>query len=412
MKILILSQYFPPAGGSAAAKMYDLAQYLHRNGHHVSVVTEMPNYPTGITHEDYRGKIFINTNENGVAVYRTWVYASPEKQKFLPRFLNYLSFMITSVFGALAAGRHDIIYVYSPPLFLGLTAWLVHKLYRIPFIFMVNDLWPRAAVFLGFLKNKKTIKLAELMEKFIYDTASKIFVYSEEMAKEITNSGVSHDRVAIHPLWIDTESFKPIDNIKEFKRKHDIEGKFTVLHAGNMGFAQGIDNLIEAAKILKDEKDISFFLVGGGVETVELVRLRDRYCLNNVKFMNHQPVNTMPYFFSAADVLFVHLNKAPHRIGTIPEKALAYMSCGRPILIAAEGAAAELVKKNDCGIAVEPQDPRSIADGILLLYGNNELRKKLGKNARKAAVNFFDKNLVLHNVERHLKEIVDGTCRI
>ena len=229
------------------------------------------------------------------------------------------------------------------------------------------------------------------------------------MGQEITNTGIRRKKIEVHPLWIDTRFFKPLQGITEIRKKHGFERKFVVLYAGSMGLAQGIDNLIESARILQNKNNISFVLVGGGIKREKLIQLKDRYALKNVKFINPQPIETMPYFFSAADVLFVHLNKAPHRVGTIPEKALAYMSCGKPILMAAEGAAAELVQKHDCGISVEPQNPKAIADGILLLYQDERLRERLGRNARKAAVNFFDKNLVLGNIERQLKEIVSQT---
>ncbi len=407
MQVLLLTQYFPPETGSAAAKMAEMAQYLKERGHHVSVVSQVHCYPAGVVYPGYEGAWFRRELLDGVRTTRTWSYASPERGKFKPRLLNYASFMGTALAGILSGSRPDIILVYSPPLFLGVTAAVAGKIRGCPFVFWVNDLWPRAAIHLGFMQDNAFYRLACAMERFIYRRAARIFVYSQRMLEEVVVDGASRVKMECHPLWIDTEIFHPDPaGAAQVRRQYGWEEKFVVLYGGNIGLAQGLDVMIESARRLTQIPAIHFVLVGSGVEKEKLADMAASYGLSNVEFIGHQPKEKVCAFFSAADVLFAHLKEAPHRVGTVPEKVLAYMACGRPVLLAAqEGAVADLVRKHRCGVAVPPDNPEALAQAILSLYRAPEPLRAMGSQGRQAAVAHFAGSIVLPAMEARLASL-------
>jgi colanic acid biosynthesis glycosyl transferase WcaI len=407
MRILLLSQYFPPEAGSAAAKMAEMAEYLQHRGHQVAVVSQVPNYPAGVVYPGYEGAWFRQEQKNGVRITRTWSYASPERDRFKPRFINYVSFMGTSLAGMLAGPRPDVILVYSPPLFLGLAAAAAGAVWGCPFIFWVNDLWPRAALSLEFMQEGTLYRLACALESFIYRRAARIFVYSREMLEEVVQGGASRAKLECHPLWIDTNIFYPDPRgAEQVRRQYNWGGKFVVLYGGNIGLAQGLNVFIESARILSEVKNIHFVLLGGGVERDNLANLAATYQLTNVEFIAHKPKEQVPAYFSAADLLFAHLKDAPHRVGTVPEKILAYMACGRPVLMAAqEGAALEVVRKHHCGLAVPPENPQAVAQAIMSLHDDPSQVELLGREGRRAVETHFAENLVLQAMEASMLKL-------
>ena len=309
--------------------------------------------------------------------------------------------MGTSLAGMLAGPRPDLMLVYSPPLFLGLTAASASAVWGCPFIFWVNHLWPRAALSLEFMQEGPLYRLACAMESFIYRRAARIFVYSKEMLEEVVGGGADRTRLECHPLWIDTKIFFPDpQGAEKVRRDYGWEGKFVVLYGGNLGLAQGLDVFIESARILREFQDIHFVLLGSGVAKDNLANLVAKYQLTNVEFISHQPKEQVPAFFSAADLLFAHLKAAPHRVGTVPEKILAYMACGRPVLMAAqEGAALEVIRKHRCGLAVPPDAPESVARAIVSLYEDSSPVESMGREGRRAVETHFGDSLVLKAME-------------
>jgi len=411
MHVLLLSQIFPPETGSAAAKMEEMAHFLRGQGHRVSVVSQVPCYPAGVVYPGYEGAWFRQEFRDGLRISRTWSYASPERRRLRPRLLNYLSFMATALAGILAGPRPDIIVVYSPPLFLGLTATLAGKIWRCPFVFWVNDLWLRAARAYGFLPPGSLYGLGSLYERFIYRQAGRIFVYSQEMLEEVVADGGRREKIECHPLWIDTEVFHPDPvGASQVREQYGWGDRFVVLYGGNIGLAQGLEVLLEAARRLRDHAEIHFVLVGSGIEQERLVQMACEQGLTNVEFIGHQPKEKVGAFFSAGEVLFAHLKAAPHRVGTVPEKILAYMACGRPVLLAVqEGAAADIIRSYDCGQVVPPDNPEELAQAILSLYGNRQQLHQMGLKGRQATETYFASPKVLQAMTASLTDLARGS---
>ena len=412
MRVLLISHFYPPEPNSAAQKMSDLAQHLAASGHQATVITGFPNYPDGLLHKGYRRTLYQRQQINGVSVIRTFLLTAPRGRMFGPRMKNYVSFMLTSMYGAIGAGRHDLVYVYSPPLFLGVSGYVVSRLFRVPLVLDVNDLWPKAPIQLGILKNPALIRIAQTLERFVYAKTHHIFFYSHGMRQDVVGRGVPKAKTEIHPLWVDTDIFRPVPEEQgaEVRGNYGKGDRLVVMYTGNLGLPQGLDTAIECARILKErgESQVLFVFVGGGADRERLIRLSQSYGLDNVTFVPPQPVSAMPAFMSAADVLLLHLDKAPFRMGTIPGKLLTYMSSGRPVLVGVEGEAADLVRQTACGVAVEPQNPEAMAQGITNL-ADAELRRRMGEAGRQAAVTRFDRRKLLAEVESRLEEIV--ACR-
>ena len=410
MKALLLTQYYPPEPGSAAQKMSELAKHLLERGHQVTVVTGFPNYPDGVLFGGYRRKLYHRDQIDGVNVIRTFLLIAPRRRSLGPRMKNYLSFMLSSIYGSLITGRHDIVYVYSPPLFLGVSAYVISRLFRAPFVLDLNDLWPKGPVHLGVLKNRTLIRMAEMLERFVYARAHHIFFYSHRMRQDVVAAGVPEAKTEVHPLWVDTELFKPTseEQAANIRKEYGMSDRLVVMYTGNLGLPQGLDTAIECARVLKagGHDEVLFVFVGGGADRDRLVQLSQGYELDNVLFIPPQPVSSMPAFMSASDVLLLHLDKAPFRMGTIPGKLLTYMSAARPVLAGLEGEGADIVTRNRCGVVVEPQNPEAMAQGVLGL-ADPEMRRHMGEEGRRAALSQFDRRELLDTLERRFQEIID-----
>ena len=405
MKVLFLTLNFPPEP-SPAVRIFQLGKYLINQGHKVTVVTGFPNVPQGVIYEGYRRKLYSKETIKGMKVIRVFIYITTRRKQFLPRLLNYLSFTFTSILGAMVAGRHQIIWARTPPVFTGISAYIISLLKRKPYIVEIQDLWPKGPIALGYLKNRYLISLAKAIERFMYKKACRVYVISHTMRKEVINTGVEPGKVEIHFNWVDTNIYRPVREVTGLRKEYNLNGKFVILFAGNIGLAQGLEYVLEAAKLLQEKKDIVFVFVGGGIEKKKLLQIKELYQLQNALFIPRQPELVIPKFLSMADVLLIHLNKAEHRRAAIPSKTQAYMSCERPLLVAAECDAAEIVIQNRCGITVAPQDPEAIAEAVLYLDSTRHLLEEMGKNARDYALKSFDQQKLVQEIERSLQDIL------
>lgn len=391
MKILLLSAYFPPDTGSASHLFYELGSELVKRGHEVKVVTSFPSYhPTGDLSK-YRGKIFMKEDKEGIEVLRIKVPQFPRHIPFA-RALWQFSLAFLFIFPSLRIKEIDVILVYSPPLTLGITAWILSRLKNAKFILNVQDLFPQSVIDLGILKNKLLIKFFEAMEKFVYKKADFITVHSEGNKEHVVKKGKEPDRVFVIPNWVDIEFLKPNDKNNEFSKKYNLDGKFIVSFAGVLGYSQDIDIILEAAKKLEEYEDIIFIIVGDGVEKPRLVKKAEDMKLKNVRFLPMQPRHIYPQVIQSSDISLATLHsfvKTP----VVPSKILSIMAIGKPVIAAMDlnGDAPKLIEEAKCGFAIPPEDSDLLAEKILELYKNKKLRETLGRNGRRYA----EKNLAL-----------------
>ena len=415
MKMILLTQYFPPEPGSVSIKMAELAEYLARKGHRITVVTSFPNYPTGKFYKGYRVSLIrkerkiLTHDEKEIQIIRVPLLPTSKRKSFIHRTVNHGSFMISATYGGLLAGKPDLIYFRSPPPFLGVTSYVLKRLFKVPVIMELTDLWPEAPIALGVIKNRLLIEWANRFVKSVYNHVDFIFFYSNKHREEVLNLGIPRNKTEIHPLWVDTELFKEQDKeeIKKNRLKYGLNKKFVIMYAGLISYAQGLDVVIDAAIKLRNHPDIAFVFVGDGPHKDIMVQKAKEEKLSNIIFIPFQPLDEIPTILSMADVLLAHLSPAPHRLGTIPEKVLAYMSMGKPLLVGCKGETADLVRRSGSGIVFKPGDSDELVKGILSILNNKE-RDTMGKKGREYAVANFDKRKVLADLEKRLVEIAYG----
>lgn len=405
MKILFLTQYFPPEVGAPQNRIFEFAKQLKKMGHDITVLTAMPNYPKREVFEGYKGKVSFKEELDGIKVVRTWIYVS-KKTGFMPRLMNYLSFTLSSVlFGAPKIEKQDVVITESPPLFLGYSGYLISKRKRAKFVFNVSDLWPESAVKLGVLHNKILIKMSTWLEEFCYRKADLVTGQTKGIVKNIVDRGFDRNKVQLITNGVDCDFFKPENRSEDVRHKFNIDNKFAVCYAGIHGIAQGLEMIIKTANELKEYKDISFVFVGEGPEKEKLVWMAKELGLDNVQFFPMQPKSNMPGIVASMDAAIIPVKKLDLFKGALPSKMFETLASGVPIILSVEGEAEALIKEADAGICVEPENYLEVRDAVLKLYKDEGLRKRLGNNGRDYAMKNYSRYDITKKLEGMLCEI-------
>ncbi len=310
MRILYLSQYFPPEVGATQTRAYEMARGLVARGHHVTMLTEVPNHPSGIIPPAYRGKLWERCPLDGIDVIRLGVITSPHKG-FRERMLFYLSYMGMAIAAGLVVGlrrRYDVIYATSPPLFAGLAGAVLNVLLRTRFVFEVRDLWPESAVALGELSSPRAIRLAEGVERFCYRRARRIVVVTQGIARRLTARGIRPGRVALIPNGANVDEFHPAPEVAAaLRRDLGLGDRFVAIYAGIHGVAQGMETLVEAARLLQDTPEIVLLFVGAGPRKAAVAERAAALGLANLCLLSEQPRAAMPGYLTLAGCTIVPL---------------------------------------------------------------------------------------------------------
>jgi len=377
----MLTQYFPPEAGAAQVRLKELAKGLQRNGHQVTVVTAFPNHPSGVIPPHYRGHFRMKDEVEGIPVWRTWIYPV-QRGRFWKRLLNYFSFVFSSFWGLSKAGKQDIIFFESPPLFLGITALVYGWFTRTRIIMNISDLWPESAVALGLVNSRWMIEAAESLEKLLYRKAWKISCQTEGIRDSLLQRGVPKEKVTFLPNGVNLELFAPRERDLEMAKKLSINAEdFVLIYAGTMGYAQGLESVIRTAEILKDKTDLRFLFVGDGTEKPMLEALVKEKELSSVIFVDFQPVQEMPRYFSLSSASIVPLKKNKLFEGARPSKMFPALGSAVPVIYSGEGEAAELVLSSGGGVVVEPENSAELARAIVELKENPD-RREMGRKGR------------------------------
>lgn len=409
MRVLILSQYYKP---EPIPKPAELAEELSRMGHSVSVVTGLPNYPTGVLYPGFRLGLVQRETADGIQIARTFEFPYHGKNS-IGRMLNYLSFMITAPLGSFFVPRCDVMYVWHPPLTVGVAAWLIAWLHRIPFIYDVQDIWPESVVLSGMLRNKFIIRMLSLIERFVYLRAAHILVVTRGARENLLEKGVNPEKVSVMPHWIDETKSAQIDSQtrQRIRQSYGWTHKFVVLFAGNIGIIQGLDAVVRAAALLPRDCGFLISLIGDGTDKQRLQELAKSLAVDDrVQFIDRHPAEEMPALMEASDALLVHLKSAPMAHWVIPTKIFAYLSAGRPILMAMDGAGADLVRDSGAGIVISPEDAVALSQGIRSLRDlSPEERAAMGRRGREYLVSKYSKQTVLAQYEGKLRMVARRT---
>ncbi|MGE5401623.1 MAG: glycosyltransferase family 4 protein, partial [Ignavibacteriales bacterium] len=385
------------------------AEELKKLGLQVTVITPFPSYLMKKEDAKTRLKLYEKYDDNGVTVYRTFVYAS-DRGSFVKRMLYYLSFTFSSTIVALfKVSKIDYLLTISPPLFTGLTGIIVKKIRKIKFIFDIGDLWPESAIQLGFLKNQTAIDMALKMERSIYLNSDVINSVTRLTQNKLKKFHPYLKRILYVPNFVNTAVVKKVPKDAELLKKLDLNGKIVFGYAGNIGSAQGMKIITDAAKCTKDNKDIVYLIIGDGVDRVLLENEIQNHGLNNVLLLPPVNRNEIVRFISLFDVMIIPLVKNELFTITIPSKLYESMAAQIPVLICVDGEARKIVEDANCGIYVEPENSKMLAEKVLEFYNDIDLIERLGKNGRTRAQEEFDREKVISGFYEYLtREMQDN----
>lgn len=389
MKILYISQYFPPEMGAPSARASELARHWAAAGDDVSVLTGFPNHPTGVVPPEWRSRLrrlAYHEKLAGVDVYRTWLWPLPNGKSH-ERMRNYASFCISAALRGMTLPRPDVIIASSPQLLVGLSGWWLAFSRQIPFVFEVRDLWPEslAAVGLGG-ENSLLHHTLSAVAKFLYQRADRIVVVTPAFKDHlIARWRLPADKIDVVENGVETDLFTPAagSSMSELKKKLGADSRFLVCYIGTMGMAHGLETLLDAAARLQSESpNVLFLLIGEGAEKERIQSLAHSRRLMNVRFLEQQPREKIPAFISASDACLVLLKKTDVFKTVIPTKMLEFMSCARPVILGVEGQAQQIIEDAGAGLVIPPEDANALASAIKQLERNRDLARALGEKGR------------------------------
>ncbi|MBK9942192.1 MAG: glycosyltransferase family 4 protein [Kouleothrix sp.] len=393
MKILIISLWYYP---EPVGKPHDLAVELVKRGHQVTVITGFPNYPSGQIYPGYRSQLLRWETIDGVRVLRV-AHMVDRSRSAVRRILSYMSFsFIATVLGVLLLEQPEVIWTYQ----IGLPGIAIGALKSAPLIHEVQDLWPdwgRSATngISGWLN-----RILMAQEKLIYRRAAAVTTITDGFRSILLTRGITADKIEVIPNWANDEHFRPVDRDMALGIREGLVDRFNVIYGGNIGAAQGLDVVLEAADLLQEVQNIQFTIIGDGVERNELVERARSKDLKNVRFIGSRSPDQMAQYFAFADVLLLHLVQDPAYEITIPSKTYAYLASGRPILAAAQGDVADLIEKIGAGVVCASQDPQALADVVrYFLSISRDEREAIGQAGRNAFLANFTRSQLVTRYE-------------
>ena len=408
MRVLILHMRFYPDLTGTGPVVTELATDLVAMGDEVTVVTSMPHYGRKDIASEYRGRLLHRKKHLGANVWRTFVYVPPNPSGF-HRGINYLSYTFMSVIASLLSGRHDTILCVNPPITVGLSGFLVKLARGTPMIFNVQDIWPDCLMIIGQIRNPLLIHIFQYIEKFIYRVSARVSVLSEGMKQNLIRKGVREDKIVVIPNWADVDHIRPVNKENNFRSVHNLNGRFVVMFAGNLGYIAVLDTVLDAAKLLSDDLNTIFLIVGEGNVKSALVKRAETMGLSNVRFLPTQPKDVLPEMLGAADVSLVTLNRHLGQLN-VPSKTYSIMASARPVLAAVpdDSEIANLVREGNCGVLVPPEDPESLAQAIQNLARQPEFLERLGANGRNYVMAHFGRRKLIRHYLQLLHEVADS----
>ena len=395
MRLLILTQYYPPEIGAPQNRLHELAVRLKANGIHIEVLTALPNYPVSEIMKGYENGENRYEEIDEIPVHRAWIHVSKSKG-IVSRLLNYFSFVWSSYWKGRKMNNFDYLMVESPPLFLGYSAMALAKRLNAKLVFNVSDLWPESAEKLGIVTNKRLLNLAYNLEAKCYTNAHLITGQTQGIVDDI-RARFPNKKVYWLPNGVDVSFYNPTQIIAgNFRIKNGFsEDSILFFYGGIIGHAQGLEVILNAANLLRENSMVQFILQGSGPEKEMLLELKKTLDLNNVHFLEPVSKNEMPAILKSIDVALVPLKNLPLFQGAIPSKVFEALAMEVPLLLGVDGEARKhFIEKGNAGLFFQPENVEDLAKQALFLAENPELRAEMGKKAREYVSENFDRNKI------------------
>ena len=407
MKLLILTQYFPPEVGAPQNRLFELAVRLQKLGVEVIVLTAMPNYPQMEIYKGYEGKNYIYEEMEGLKIHRSSIYVSKSKS-IINRLRNYFSFVISSAkIGNSKLGKFDFLLCESPPLFLGYSAMRLAKQKKAKLIFNVSDLWPESAEKLGVVNNKFLLKLAYNLESKLYHRATLVTGQTQGICHNI-NQRFPSVKTYWLPNGVDLNYYNPSSiPTNNWREKNNFSKEDVVLlYAGIIGIAQGLEVILNAAEKLLNKANIKFVFIGSGPEKDRLLKIKADLKLINVFFLEAISKKEMPFVLKSCNAAIIPLRKLDLFLGAIPSKIFENLAMEVPILLGVNGEARQLfIDKGNAGIYFEPENAEELKNCILKLVEDKEAALQLGRNGRHFVNEFFNRENIANQFYNELKKL-------
>lgn len=388
MHILLIHQAFASLDEGGGTRHYEMACYLAKQGHQITIIASPISYLTGKANQEKIPWKQVERVSPQITIIRTYTYRALHRS-FFHRVVSFVSFMVSSFFAGIRVKNVDVIWGTSPPIFQGFTAWLLSRLKGIPFLFEVRDLWPKFAIDMGVLHNPFLIRASKWLERFLYAHADQVIVNSPGYLEHVEQHGAR--KVNLIPNGVDASMFDPQSDGKEFRAQHNLQDQFIALYAGAHGMANDLDVVLQAAHLLKGRKEICFVLVGDGKEKANLIARAKELELENVRFLPIIPKSKMSEALAAANACIAILKPIKSFKTTYPNKVFDYMAAGRPVILAIDGVSREIIETAQAGIFVQPGSPQEMAKAVEYLQQNSQKAYKMGINGRDYVVENFDR---------------------
>lgn len=406
MKILLIHQYFLEKDGAGISRFNQFVKYWTESGHEVTVICGMIHYMTGTKPKKYFRKWITKEKNGSCSIVRVYV-SDAYNRSFVGRMWAYLSFTCSSVAALFTIPKHDVVIATSPPLHVGIPGFCASRLWRIPLIFEVRDIWPESAIEVGVLKSPLLIRLSYALESFLYQSATRINVLTPAFRDIlIVKKRISPEKIVCIPNGADTDLLLQTIDRDTMRKDLFLEGKFVVLYIGAHGVANHLDQVLDAAHLLKNSPEIVFLFIGTGMKKAELIERATREHLSNVRFLDPVPKERIANYIYASDIGLAVLKKLDIFKTVYPNKLFDYMVCRRPIIVAIDGAARSLVEDARAGVYVAPEDPQALCDAVKTFLQSPSHRATLGDNGHTFATRNFSRSVLAQQYISILQRVV------
>jgi glycosyltransferase involved in cell wall biosynthesis len=406
MHILLIHQAFTALDEPGGTRHYEFALELVAQGHQVTVIASPVSYLTGAASLPGSSTAQkMHDGPEGLRILRAYTYPALHKS-FVHRVFAFISFMTSSFFIGLGVRNVDLVWGTSPPIFQGVTAWLLARLKRVPFLFEVRDLWPTFAIAVGVLQNPVLIKLSFWLEHFLYRHADRVMVNSPGYVAHVTQGGAKN--VELIPNGADPEMFDPSADGRAFRSANQVEDKFALIYAGAHGMSNDLGVVLAAAGLLQqwtETKNIVILLLGDGKEKPGLQEEAARMHLENVLFLPPIPKNGMAEALAGADACLAILKPLEEYKTTYPNKVFDYMAAGRPVVLAIDGVIRQVVETAGCGFFVQPGDAVALAKVIRQLADDRAAAREMGLHGRRYLEEHFSRAIVAGKLNQIIQQL-------
>lgn len=409
MRILFLTDNFPPETNAPATRTFEHARRWVRAGAAVTVVTTAPNFPAGKLFPGYRNRLLQRESMDGIETIRVWTYITAN-EGVARRTLDYMSFMVSGFLAGLLLRRPDVIVCTSPQFFTACAAYVLSLFKRRPFVFELRDLWPDSIIAVGAMQESKVIRALKRLEYFLYRKAARIISVTNSFKSVLSSNGIPAEKIRVVRNGTDLASFTPGAKPDDLVKRHGLEGRFVAAYIGTVGLAHGLGTILDAAEKLATNKDVAFVVVGDGAEHVSLQEETRRRGLSNVIFVGRVGKDEVLRYWRLADVALVLLRDRPVFRHVLPSKIFEAMGTARPIVLGVLGESAELLRAAGAGVVIQPESADALAEAITHLAAHPQEAERMGANGRRFVEAEFDRDKLAAAMLDELRAVVGAAA--